>query len=146
MATTFVAELFHWRGPSPFHWLRLPENACEDVRAQVRRLRARGIALMPVPDNYYVDLAARFPLTSEEVADLREHQVLYDRIGEGELLHVYTDVLPAGFYVELLERRGGYDAYGSVNTQVRLAVQRRAPSYAALGGRNGSDSDGYGGI
>jgi 4-hydroxyphenylpyruvate dioxygenase len=32
-------------------------------------------------------------------------------------------VLPTGFYVELLERRGGYDAYGSPNTHVRLAAQ-----------------------
>ena len=46
-------------------------------------------------------------------------------MGDGELLHVYTDVLGTGFYVELLERRGGYDGYGSANTAVRLAVQRR---------------------
>ena len=39
--------------------------------------------------------------------------------GEGELLHAYTDVLIPGFYVELLERRGGYDGYGSANTFVR---------------------------
>ena len=80
---------------------------------------------MPVPDNYYVDLVARFGLDAELVGLLQEHQVLYDRVGEGELLHVYTDVLDTGFYVELLERRGGYDGYGSANTFVRLAAQAR---------------------
>ena len=44
-------------------------------------------------------------------------------VGDGELLHVYTPVLGTGFYVELLERRGGYDGYGSANTHVRLASQ-----------------------
>ena len=99
--------------------------ACDDLLAQVRLLRSRGVELMQVPDNYYVDLAGRFPLPGSRVQELREHQVLYDRTDDGELLHVYTDVLETGFYVELLERRGGYDGYGSANTAVRLAVQQR---------------------
>ena len=97
--------------------------ACDDLLAKVRLLRARGVSLMPVPDNYYADLAARFDLPDRVLAELREHGVLYDRVGDGELLHVYTDVLSTGFYVELLERRGGYDGYGSANTHVRLAAQ-----------------------
>jgi 4-hydroxyphenylpyruvate dioxygenase len=79
---------------------------------------------MAVPDNYYVDLEARFGLAPELLEDLRAHHLLYDRSGNGELLHAYTDVLPTGFYVEVLERRGGYDGYGSANTHVRLAAQR----------------------
>ncbi len=63
---------------------------CTDVRAEVRALRSRGVSLMPVPDNYYVDLDARFDLGTELVADLREHSLLYDRIGDGELLHAFT--------------------------------------------------------
>jgi 4-hydroxyphenylpyruvate dioxygenase len=97
---------------------------CADVAARVRHLRSAGVPLMPVPDNYYVDLDARFGLAPELLADLREHQLLYDRSGGGELLHAYTPVLPTGFYVELLERRGGYDGYGSANTHVRLALQQ----------------------
>ena len=102
--------------------------ACVDLLAQVRLLRGRGVELMQVPDNYYVDLAGRFPLPESRVQELREHQVLYDRTDDGELLHVYTDVLETGFYLELLERRGAYDGYGSSNTSVRLAVQQRRPS------------------
>jgi 4-hydroxyphenylpyruvate dioxygenase len=100
--------------------------ACSDVRAQVRGLRARGVPLMPVPANYYRDLDARFGLDPELLADLREHQLLYDRGDEGELLHAFTMPLPTGFHVELLERRGGYDGYGSAGTHVRLAAQRPA--------------------
>ena len=78
---------------------------------------------MAVPDNYYVDLGARFGLDAVTLAELREHQVLYDRSADGELLHVYTPPLDTGFCLELLERRGAYDGYGSANTHVRLAAQ-----------------------
>ena len=96
---------------------------CRDVAGAVRALRARRVELMPVPDNYYLDLDARFGLGEDVIAHLHEHQLLYDRVAGGELLHAYTDVLPSGFYVELLERRGGYEGYGSANTHVRLAAQ-----------------------
>jgi 4-hydroxyphenylpyruvate dioxygenase len=96
---------------------------CDDVRAEVRRLRALGADLVDVPDNYYADLEARFALSPEEVAELREHGLLYDRDGDGELLHTYTPLVDGRFYVELLERRGGYQGFGSANTAVRLALQ-----------------------
>ena len=70
-----------------------------DVAAAVGRLRDAGVPLMAVPDNYYVDLAARLDVTPELVASLREHGLLYDRIGDGELLHAYTPVLRTGFYM-----------------------------------------------
>jgi 4-hydroxyphenylpyruvate dioxygenase len=97
--------------------------ACADVRSQVLALRTVGVPLMPVPDNYYADLDARFGLEPELLADLRDYQLLYDRIGEGELVHAFTMPLPTGFHVELLERRRGYDGYGSAGTHVRLAAQ-----------------------
>ena len=39
--------------------------ACADVAAAVRAAAARGVPLMQVPDNYYVDLDARFGLAAE---------------------------------------------------------------------------------
>lgn len=97
--------------------------ACDDLLAQARALRERGVPLMRVPDNYDVDLAARTDLGDARVAELREHGVLHDADEHGELLQLWTDVLPTGFYVELLQRTGGYDGYGSRNTQLRLAAQ-----------------------
>lgn len=99
---------------------------CKDLVQVVTSLRTRGLVFLEVPENYYADLQARFDLAEEKVSWLREHGLLYDRIGEGELLHVYTPLLPGGCYVELLERRGGYDGYGAANTVVRLAVQARS--------------------
>ncbi len=98
--------------------------ACIDLVREVERLRAGGVPLMPVPDNYYDDLDARFGLDRDVLDELRDHQLLYDADGSGgELLHCYTTTFDGGYFVELLERRGGYDGYGAVNTHVRLAAQ-----------------------
>lgn len=96
--------------------------AVPDIFAVVRRLRAAGQELMPVPDNYYVDLAARFDLPADVLARLRDHGVLYDRSPEGELLHIYTPVMGNGFYFEMLQRVGGYHGFGAPNTPIRLAA------------------------
>lgn len=99
--------------------------ACDDLLTHARALRERGVPLMQVPDNYYVDLAARTDLGDERVAELRAHGVLHDADEHGgELLQLWTDVLGTGFYVELLQRSGGYDGYGSRNTQLRLSAQQ----------------------
>jgi 4-hydroxyphenylpyruvate dioxygenase len=92
------------------------------VVGEARRARARGVELLQPPANYYADLDARFALEPELLATLRENSLLYDRVGGGELLHAYTFPLAGGFHVELLERRGGYDAFGAAGTHVRLAA------------------------
>ena len=97
--------------------------SCGDVRAEVRRLQDRGVETLQPPANYYADLETRFALEPDALADLSEHGLFYDRVGDGELLHAYTPVMDGLFYVELLERRRGYDGYGAANTAVRLALQ-----------------------
>ena len=55
---------------------------------------ARGVPLMAVPDNYYVDLDARFDLRPRTVRRAaRAPACSTTGSGDGELLHVYTDVL-----------------------------------------------------
>ncbi|QGF22953.1 sugar phosphate isomerase/epimerase and 4-hydroxyphenylpyruvate domain-containing protein [Raineyella fluvialis] len=110
-----------------------------DIFAVVQRVRAAGLELMPVPDNYYVDLAARFDLPAERLARLREHGVLYDRAPHGELMHCYTPVLGNGFYLEILQRVDGYRGYGAPNTPIRLAAhadQRLRPLTRPRAGRS----------
>ncbi|TDO89497.1 sugar phosphate isomerase/epimerase and 4-hydroxyphenylpyruvate domain-containing protein [Enemella evansiae] len=98
--------------------------AVSDIFTVVEQARRAGLKLMPVPDNYYVDLAARFPdLDAELVTRLRSGGVLYDRDETGgELFHVYTPILGNGFYLEVLQRTGGYAGYGAPNTVIRLAA------------------------
>ena len=100
--------------------------ACADILATARALRARGAPLLRVSDNYYDDLAARSELDPAVIEELRELGILYDRSGDRELLHLFTDLVGPGLFFEVLERRGGHDGYGHANAPVRMVAQRSA--------------------
>ena len=108
--------------------------ATGDALAAARAMRDRGAPILPIPDNYYDDLAARFEIPFLD--ELRELDVLYDRSDAGELLHFYS-ALEGRLFFEVLERRGAYDGYGAVNSPVRMAAQRttRRSRHAAHAGR-----------
>jgi len=98
--------------------------ACTDLLDRAEALRQSGAPLMTVPDAYYDDLAARLDPDPDLLKRLRHLGVLYDRDDRGgELFHLYTPLVAGRFYVELLERRGGYQGFGATNTPVRLASQ-----------------------
>jgi 4-hydroxyphenylpyruvate dioxygenase len=98
--------------------------SCTDVFAVARRARRRGLRFLPVPQNYYEDLDARFDLDAGFVASLQELHLLYDRDAGGEFLHFYTETLGTVFF-EVVERRNGYSGFGAPNAPVRLAAQYR---------------------
>ncbi|GAA4786724.1 bifunctional sugar phosphate isomerase/epimerase/4-hydroxyphenylpyruvate dioxygenase family protein [Streptomyces ziwulingensis] len=94
----------------------------DDVVAAARRFRAAGGHLLPIPANYYDDLAARFEFADGELETYRELGILYDRDAYGEFRHCYTRTV-GHVFVELLQRDGGYRGYGAPNAAVRLAAQ-----------------------
>ncbi|MCC3279369.1 sugar phosphate isomerase/epimerase and 4-hydroxyphenylpyruvate domain-containing protein [Arthrobacter sp. zg-Y40] len=96
--------------------------ACTDLVAAARQAAGRGLRFLPVPANYYEDLAARFRLEPDFLAALQELNLLYDRDGDGAFLHFYTATVGNVFF-EVVERRGRYDGYGAPNAPVRLASQ-----------------------
>lgn len=96
---------------------------CDDVRGVARRARDSGLGFLRIPANYYDDLAARFGLEPDVLDELRDLDLLYDRVGEGEFVHFYAPTI-GGVFVEFVERRGGYDGYGAANAPIRLAAQR----------------------
>jgi 4-hydroxyphenylpyruvate dioxygenase len=93
-----------------------------DAIATVTALRQRGAPLLPVPHNYYDDLAAKYELDPAFLAALRAAGVMYERDAKGEFLHAYTAPFEDRFEFEFVERRGAYDLYGSTNAPVRLAA------------------------
>jgi 4-hydroxyphenylpyruvate dioxygenase len=93
-----------------------------DTMGVARAARDRGLRPLPIPRNYYDDLAARFALDPGLVDEMENLGVLYDRDGEGNFLHFYTETV-GGVFFEVVERRGGYDGYGAPNAPVRLAAQ-----------------------
>jgi len=101
--------------------------ATSDIFATVERLRANGVDLLPIPENYYDDLEARTDLSAADVERMRSANILYDREGAAEYLQVYTRTLGGGFFFEIVERRS-YQGYGAVNAPIRLASQARLAS------------------
>jgi 4-hydroxyphenylpyruvate dioxygenase len=94
-----------------------------DVIATVAALRAQGAPILPVPDNYYDDVAAKYDLAPGFLASLRASGVFYERDERGgEYLHAYTAPFDDRFEFEFVQRLGGYDLYGSTNSPVRLAA------------------------
>jgi 4-hydroxyphenylpyruvate dioxygenase len=91
----------------------------------VAQLKRNGVKLLAVPENYYDDLEAKADLAPERLAAFREHNILYDRDGDGEYLQVYTETFEHRFFFEIVERRGGYGGYGAANASIRLAAQAR---------------------
>ncbi|HIW92390.1 MAG TPA: sugar phosphate isomerase/epimerase and 4-hydroxyphenylpyruvate domain-containing protein [Candidatus Corynebacterium avicola] len=106
--------------------------AASDIIGVARRARRRGLEILPVPQNYYDDLVARFDLDEETVSELRDCNILYDRDDQGEYLRFYTGTLGAVFF-ELVERRGNYTGHGVDNIPVRLAAQYRVLRDATRG-------------
>ncbi|WP_342128911.1 bifunctional sugar phosphate isomerase/epimerase/4-hydroxyphenylpyruvate dioxygenase family protein [Hydrogenophaga sp. OTU3427] len=94
-----------------------------DLVATAQALQAQGAPMLPVPANYYDDLAAKYDLAPDWLAQLRALGILYDREPSGaEFLQLYLAPFDDRFHFELVERRGGYTGYGAANAPVRLAA------------------------
>lgn len=119
LAGHFIAESF---GSSVQHIA----FQTDDIFATVERLKQAGFRPLPISQNYYDDLEARFGLEPEFADRLRAENILYDRDGDGgEYFQLYSPNYGEGFFFEIVERRGGYDGYGAANAQFRIAAQKR---------------------
>jgi 4-hydroxyphenylpyruvate dioxygenase len=113
------------RAVSHFHGAGVQQIALAvtDIVASARALKALGAPLLPVPDNYYDDLLAKYDIDPALLAAMRELGIFYDREpAGGELLHLYMTPFDDRFHFELIERRGGYAGYGAPNAPFRLAA------------------------
>ena len=113
----------------------LPQHiafASSDVLALARAARDRGFRPLDIPANYYDDIESRFDIDPSLLNDLRDLSVMYDRDESGEFLHFYTPPIGTVF-LEVVERRHGYDGYGALNAPVRLAAQYQQRRQAKTG-------------
>lgn len=100
--------------------------ACEDLFATAEALRGLGAVFLPIPDNYYDDLAARTDLSPGTVERMREFGLLHDSSDTGTFLHLFTPMVGRRLFFEVVQRLDGYDGYGAANAPVRIAAQRLA--------------------
>jgi 4-hydroxyphenylpyruvate dioxygenase len=96
-----------------------------DMFATAEALARNGFDALPIPDNYYDDLAARFGLEADFVARLRASHILYDEDATGRFLQLYSRPFGDGIFFEIVERQDGYRGYGGPNAPYRIAAQAR---------------------
>ncbi|HTW68491.1 MAG TPA: TIM barrel protein [Acetobacteraceae bacterium] len=109
--------------------------ATHDMLSALRQLTARGAQVLPIPANYYDDLAAKWGLEDVRIEQLASANILYDRDDEGEYLHAYTAAFDDRFFFEVVQRSGNYQQYGAANAAMRMAAQaqhRGDPRLAGL--------------
>jgi 4-hydroxyphenylpyruvate dioxygenase len=98
----------------------------------VAAIRTNGMPLLKIPANYYRKLEEDRDVPQGLVRKLEEANILYDADGKGgEFFHAYTDFFGGRFFFEIVQRTGGYDRYGEVNSPVRLAVQARHKQHSS---------------
>jgi 4-hydroxyphenylpyruvate dioxygenase len=119
---TGVSRFLEAFGGAGFQQIAL---STDDIFVAVEAAKARGVAFLPIPDNYYDDLATRFDVAPDLLARMRALGVLYDRVKDGEFFHIYTATFQDRFFFEIVERHN-YDLFGAANTPVRLAAQASA--------------------
>ncbi|MFN3784064.1 MAG: 4-hydroxyphenylpyruvate dioxygenase [Spirosomataceae bacterium] len=100
--------------------------ATDDIVATVRALRSRGVEFLEVPASYYDDLLDRVGKIDEDIAPLRELNILVDRDEEGYLLQIFTKPVedrPTLFF-EIIQRKGA-TSFGKGNFKALFeAIER----------------------
>jgi hypothetical protein len=97
MDATFSAELFEWRGPAPFYWFALPEDVCDDVRAEAA-MATYGWGAIPVSvriggTEWETSL---LPREGGYVLPVKKHVRTQEGVGDGDTVTVAMRVAPRG--------------------------------------------------
>ncbi len=90
--------------------------ASKDIIYTVGELRRRGVEFLEIPGTYYDDLLDRVGDIKEDVAVLKELNILVDRDEEGYLLQIFTKPVqdrPTMFF-EIIQREGA-QSFGKGN-------------------------------
>ena len=118
--STQVARAVSAQGGASVHHVAF---ACADIFATMEALVGRGTRFVPISGNYYDDLLARFAVDHTKLARMRKLNILYERSGDGEYFHAYSQPFAGRFFFEIVQRIGRYDGYGALNAPARIASQ-----------------------
>ncbi|MCZ8516882.1 4-hydroxyphenylpyruvate dioxygenase [Paenibacillus filicis] len=79
-----------------------------DIISTVSALQHNGIDFLATPDSYYEMLPNRVGAIDEEIAKLRELNILVDRDDEGYLLQIFTKPIVdrPTLFIEIIQRKG----------------------------------------
>jgi 4-hydroxyphenylpyruvate dioxygenase len=96
----------------------------EDIFKTAAALKANGIVVLAIPENYYDDLEAKIDIDPKLLDRMRDANIMYDREGSAEFFQIYTQTFDERFFFEIVQRTD-YKGFGAPNAQVRLTAQAR---------------------
>lgn len=88
--------------------------ACEDLYATVDALQLSGIRLLDTSDTYYELLDKRIPGHGEDVAALRQRNILVDGTPGALLLQIFSENQLGPIFFEFIQRKGN-EGFGEGN-------------------------------
>jgi hypothetical protein len=95
--TSFRAELFEWRGPAPFYWVALPDDVCDEVRAEAAAA-SYGWGAIPVRvrigDTEWE--TSLLPRAGGYALPVKKHVRAQEGIDDGDDVTVAMSVAPRG--------------------------------------------------
>lgn len=95
-----------------------------DIVETARAVSAQGLTVLPIPGNYYEDLATRHALDEASLETYRRHNILYDQDAAGHAFRHFCVASPQGRVLfEVVDREPGYEDYGAGNAVVRMTAQ-----------------------
>ncbi|WP_226554304.1 bifunctional sugar phosphate isomerase/epimerase/4-hydroxyphenylpyruvate dioxygenase family protein [Celeribacter naphthalenivorans] len=99
--------------------------ATDDIFATAEALKTCGFDPLPLSENYYADLAARFDLAPGLLERLKAANVFYDELNGSPFFQLYSRSFAGGMFFEIVQREPGYGGYGAANAPFRIAAQKR---------------------
>jgi len=100
--------------------------ATDDIFTTAEALIKRGFEPLPMPENYYDDLSARFDFPTGLAKRMQERGILYDRDMDGAFFQLYSRTFARGMFFEIVQRDPRYAGFGAANAPFRIAAQKRA--------------------
>lgn len=97
----------------------------EDIFTSLGQMEKLGFKALPMPKNYYDDLAARFDFPEGLIEKMQAANVLYDRDDDGAFFQCYTPMVTGGVFFEIVQRTDHYEGFGAPNAPFRIAAQKR---------------------
>lgn len=90
---TFSGEIWHWRGPAPFHFVTVPEKECQDLKA-IAGAVTYGWGMIPV-DARIGDTrwkTSLFPKDGRYLVPLKDAVRKAEHLEDGDTVTVRLDV------------------------------------------------------
>ena len=93
MDFTFVGDMFEWRGPSPFHFVRVPDDESQMIR-DVASMVSYGWGVIPVTVSVGMTTVTTslFPKDGGYLVPIKNAVRLSEEIKVGDAVHVNLSI------------------------------------------------------